>query len=162
VINNPEKSKVIGKIGYARWPKGPGGKRVTSLWNWGFPINAAIPEKRKRATWLFIQWAASAETQARTSYRFAGPAKRAGVNRLSFWKDPSFTKVVQAFGDNFIEASLQSLEHDTDVDWRPRVPQWPAIGDTVATAIQQALVGQATIPAALDEAQRRLEPLMRG
>jgi multiple sugar transport system substrate-binding protein len=162
VINNPEKSKVIGKIGYARWPKGPGGKRVTSLWNWGFPINAAIPEKRKRATWLFIQWAASAETQARTSYRFTGPAKRAGVNRLSFWKNPDFTKVVQAFGDNFIEASLQSLEHDTDIDWRPRVPQWPAIGDTVATAIQQALVGQATIPAALDEAQRRLEPLMRG
>ena len=27
-------------------------------------------------------------------------------------------------------------------NWRPRVPQWPAIGDTMATAIQSALVGQ--------------------
>ena len=42
VITNPEKSKVVGKIAYARWPKGPSGKRVTSIWNWGFPINAAL------------------------------------------------------------------------------------------------------------------------
>jgi multiple sugar transport system substrate-binding protein len=162
VVNNPEKSKVIGKIAYARWPKGPSGKRVTSIWNWGFPINAALPEKRKKATWLFIQWAASAETQARTAHRFAGPAKRSGVNRLSVWQDPDYVKLMRAFGDNFVEATMESLQNDTDVDWRPRVPQWPAIGDTVATAIQAALSGQSTPKAALDEAQRRIEPMMRG
>jgi multiple sugar transport system substrate-binding protein len=162
VVNNPDKSKVIGKVGYARWPKGPSGKRVTSIWNWGFPINAALPEKRKKATWLFIQWAASAETQARTAHLFAGPAKRSGVNRTSLWKDPGYVELMRKFGDNFVEATLASLEQDTDVDWRPRVPQWPAIGDTLATAIQSALAGQATVKAALDEAQRRIEPMMRG
>ncbi|PSC03671.1 hypothetical protein SLNSH_17970 [Alsobacter soli] len=162
VVNNPEKSKVIGKVAYARWPKGPSGKRTTSIWNWGFPINAALPEKRKKATWLFIQWAACAETQARTAHKFAGPAKRSGVNRVSLWKDSDYVKLMKGFGDNFVEATLESLQQDTDVDWRPRVPQWPAIGDTVATAIQQALAGQATAKAALDEAQRRLEPMMRG
>ena len=85
VITNPEKSKVVGKIAYARWPKGPNGKRVTSIWNWGFPINAALTDKQKKATWLFIEWAASAETQARTSWKFAGPAKRSGINRMSLW-----------------------------------------------------------------------------
>lgn len=162
VITNPEKSKVIGKIGFARWPKGPTGKRVSSIWNWGFPINASLPEKRKKATWLFIQWAASLQTQALTSYQFSGPAKRSGVNRLSLWKNPDFVKLMNSFGDNFVATTLDALEHDTDVNWRPRVPQWPAIGDTLATAIQQALVGQATTKAALDEAQRRLEPMMRG
>jgi ABC-type glycerol-3-phosphate transport system substrate-binding protein len=162
VVNNPEKSKVIGKVAYARWPKGPSGKRVTSIWNWGFPINAALPEKRKKATWLFIQWAASEETQARTAHRFAGPAKRSGVNRLSAWRDPEYVKLMRAFGDNFVEATMESLQNDTDVDWRPRVPQWPAIGDTVATAIQSALSGQATAKAALDDAQKRVEPMMRG
>jgi multiple sugar transport system substrate-binding protein len=162
VVNNPEKSKVIGKVAYARWPKGPSGKRVTSIWNWGFPINAALSEKRKKATWLFIQWAASAETQARTAHLFAGPAKRSGVNRTSLWKDPAYVELMRKFGDNFVEATLASLEQDTDVDWRPRVPQWPAIGDTVATAIQSALAGQASPKAALDEAQRRIEPMMRG
>lgn len=161
VINNPEKSKVIGKVAYARWPKGPSGKRVTSIWNWGFPINAALPPKRKVATWLFIQWAASAETQARTAHKFAGPTKRSGVNRTSLWRDPEYTGLMSKFGDNFVEATLASLEHDTDVDWRPRVPQWPAVGDQIATAIQQALSGQAAPKAALDEAQRRIEPMMR-
>ena len=162
VINNPEKSKIIGKVGYARWPKGPSGKRVSSIWNWGFPINAAQSEKKKKATWLFIQWAASAETQARTAHRFAGPAKRSGVNRSSIWKDPDYVKLMNGFGDNFVEATMATLQGDTDVDWRPRVPQWPAIGDTMATAIQSALSGQATVKAALDDAQRRVEPMMRG
>ena len=133
VLNNPEKSQVIGKIGFARWPKGPNGKRVTSIWNWGFPINAALSDKAKRATWLFITWAASAETQARTSWKFAGPAKRSGVNRASLWKAPDFVALMRASGDNFVEAAQQSLEQDTDVEWRPRVPQWPALGDTMGS-----------------------------
>src|SRR4051812_1555822 len=160
VLMNPEKSKVIGKVGFARWPKGPNGKRVTSIWNWGFPINASLTEKQKRATWLFIQWATSAETQARTSWKFAGPAKRSGVNRLSAWKSAEFSQAVGGAGANFISAALESLDQDTDVEWRPRVPQWPAIGETMATAIQSALVGQKKPKEALDEAQARIQQIL--
>ena len=162
VITNPEKSKVVGKIAYARWPKGPSGKRVSSLWNWGFPVNAALSDKAKKATWLFITWATSAETQARTSWKFAGPAKRSGLNRLSLWRSPEFAEAMKNAGDNFIKAALDSLEQDTDVDWRPRVPQWPAIGETMGTAIQSALVGQKTPKEALDEAQARIAQIMKG
>lgn len=161
VITNPEKSKVVGKVAYARWPKGPSGKRVTSIWNWGFPINAALTDKQKKATWLFISWAASAETQARTSWKFDGPAKRSGLNRLSLWKAPEFAAAMKGAGDNFIPAALESLEQDTDVEWRPRVPQWPAIGETMATAIQAALVGQKKPKEALDEAQARIAQIMK-
>jgi multiple sugar transport system substrate-binding protein len=161
VLMNPEKSKVIGKIGFARWPKGPNGKRVTSIWNWGFPINASLTEKQKKATWLFIQWATSAETQARTSWKFAGAAKRSGVNRLSAWKSAEFSQAVGGAGANFISAALESLDQDTDVEWRPRVPQWPAIGETMATAIQSALVGQKKSKEALDEAQARIQQILK-
>ena len=159
VLNNPEKSKVIGKIGFARWPKGPTGKRCTSIWNWGFPINAALSEKQKKATWLFIQWAAAAETQARTSWKFAGLAKRSGLNRSSLWRSPEFNDAMKGAGANFVEAARESLEHDTDVDWRPRVPQWPAIGESMATEIQAALVGQKKAKNALDDAQARIDQL---
>ncbi len=162
VITNPEKSKVVGKIAYARWPKGPNGRRVTSIWNWGFPINAALTDRAKKATWLFIEWAACAETQARTSWKFAGPGKRSGVNRLSLWRSPEFAAAMKDAGDNFIPAALESLEQDTDVDWRPRVPQWPAIGETMATAIQAALVGQKKPKEALDEAQARIQQILKG
>jgi len=161
VLTNPEKSKVIGKIAFARWPKGPSGKRCTSIWNWGFPINTALDEKAKRATWLFISWAAAPETQARTSWKFAGPAKRSGLNRTSLWRAPEFVAMSKDIGPNFVEAALTSLEQDTDVEWRPRVPQWPAIGDTMATAIQSALVGQKKSKEALDEAQARIAQILK-
>ncbi|HVL59264.1 MAG TPA: sugar ABC transporter substrate-binding protein [Burkholderiaceae bacterium] len=161
VINHPEKSRVIGKIGYARWPAGPGGRRVTSIWNWGFPVNAALSDRGKRATWLFISWAAAAETQARTSWKFDGPAKRSGINRISLWKSGEFANAMKGAGENFIPAALASLEQDTDVNWRPRVPQWPAIGETMATNIQAALVGQKKPKEALDEAQARIAQVMR-
>jgi ABC-type glycerol-3-phosphate transport system substrate-binding protein len=135
---------------------------VTSIWNWGFPINAALSDKAKKATWLFITWASSFETQARTSWKFAGPAKRSGVNRTSLWRAPEFAAAMQGMGDNFIPAALESLEQDTDVEWRPRVPQWPAIGDTMATAIQTALVGQKKPKEALDEAQARIQQILKG
>lgn len=162
VITNPEKSKVIGKIAYARWPKGPSGKRVTSIWNWGFPINAAASPKQKKAAWLFITWACCAETQIRGSWKYAGAGKRSGVNRLSLVRAPEFAAAMQYAGDNFIPAVLESLDQDTDVDWRPRVPQWPAIGDTMATAIQAALVGQKKPKEALDEAQARIQQILKG
>ena len=161
VLNNPEKSKVIGKVGFARWPRGPSGKRVTSIWDWGFPVNAALPEKQKKATWLFITWAAASETQARTSWKFNGPAKRSGINRTSLWRSAEFTNAMKDAGANFVEAALTSLEQDTDVDWRPRVPQWPAIGETMATEIQAALVGQKKAKDALDDAQARIEQIQK-
>jgi multiple sugar transport system substrate-binding protein len=161
VLNNPERSKVIGKIGYARWPAGPTGKRVTSIWNWGFPINAALSDKAKRATWLFISWAAAAETQARTSWKFAGPAKRSGLNRSSLWRNAEYTRFLAEGGHQLAEAASASLDQDTDVNWRPRVPQWPAIGDTMATAIQAALVGQKKPKEALDEAQVKIDGIMK-
>jgi ABC-type glycerol-3-phosphate transport system substrate-binding protein len=153
---------VIGKIGFARWPKGPTGKRCTSIWNWGFPINASISERQKKATWLFISWAASWETQARTSWKYPGPAQRSGLNRTSLWQAPEFRIAMKDTGYNFVEAALLSLQDDTDVDWRPRVPQWPVVGDSVATAIQTALVGQKKPKEALDEAQARVDQAMKG
>lgn len=162
VVANPEKSKVVGKIGFARWPKGPADKRVTSIWNWSFPINGALSEKQKQATWLFAQWAGSRETQIATSYDFPGAYKRTGANRASLWEDPKFLDLMSQFGDNYVEAATESFANDTDPDWRPRLPQWPAVGDTMATAIQAALVGQATPKDALAEAQQKIDKIVKG
>lgn len=162
VVANPEKSKVVDKIGFARWPKGPSGKRVTSIWNWSFPINGALTDKQKQATWLFSQWAASREVQVATSYAFPGAYKRTGANRASLWKDPKFLELMGKFGHNYVEAATESFANDTDPDWRPRLPQWPAVGDTMATAIQSALVGEATPADALSEAQKKLDKILAG
>jgi multiple sugar transport system substrate-binding protein len=162
IIGNPERSKVLGKIGFARWPKGPSGRRVSSIWNWAMPVNSALPEAARKATWLYIQWATSEETQIRTSFKFKGSGKRYGVNRVSLWNNPGYTKTIGDVGEKFLETSLTTLREDTDVDWRPRVPQWPAIGETMAKIVQAALVGQTNPKAALDDAQKQVERIMAG
>ncbi len=160
-VANPAKSKVVGKVAFGRWPKGPAGRRITSIWNWSFPINRAISDRAKVATWLWIQWAVSKPVQIRTSYAYQGKTdRRAGVNRLSLWQDERYRQSVN-FGPGFAEVVLISLREDTDPEWRPRVPQWPEIGNIMATAIQKALVKQATPKEALDEANAQIQDLLK-
>lgn len=161
ILADPAKSQVIGKLGFARWPKGPGGRRVTSIWNWSFPINASISDKEKAAAWLFIQWAGSKEIQTATSYAFDGAYKRISVNRSSIWNSEPYAELLDAIGPGLTRTTIDSIDEDTDVDWRPRVPQWPAVGEIVATAVQAALVGQAGPKAALDDAQTQVDGVMK-
>ena len=63
-------------------------------------------------------------------------------------------------GDGLIAAATASFEEDTDVEWRPRLPQWPAVGEIMATAIQASLVGQASPADSLNDAQTKIEKPM--
>lgn len=159
VLRDRTKSVVADALGFARWPAGPTGKRVTSIWNWSFPINAAMPRAEQVATWLFVQWAVSKETQVRTSQAYSGDSRRSGVNRTSLWQAADYRKSVQV-GRGFVEAVTRSFEEDQDLEWRPRVPQWPAIGDRMAVAVQSALTGQGSPKAVLDRANAEIAAIM--
>lgn len=162
IIENPAKSKVAGKIGYQRWPKGPSGRRVTSIWNWALPINAALSKKKKIATWLYIEWLTSRPTQFTSAIIKEGPDSvvRTGVNRISIWSDPEYRKVI-GFTPEYADVVLSSMKEDTDANWRPLVPEWPKIGELMAVAIQSALVKQSTPKQALDEANAKIAQLMK-
>ncbi len=162
IIENPNKSKMSGKTSYQRWPKGPSGRRVTSIWNWVMPINSVLPEKKKIATWLYIQWMGSRPTQFSSAVYKETPdaVVRTGVTRLSIWSDPEYRKVIN-FTPDYADVVLTSMKEDTDSDWRPRVPQWPKIGEVMAVAIQAALVKQETPKAALDNANAEITKIMR-
>ena len=162
VIENPKKSKVAGEVAYQRWPKGPSGRRVTSIWNWTMPVNAFLPPKKKVATWLYLQWLASRPTQFSSAIYKETPdaVVRTGVNRVSIWNDPEYRKVI-GFTPNYADVVLTSMKEDTDSDWRPRVPQWPKIGEAMAVAIQAALVKQKSPKDALDEANKTIAKVMK-
>lgn len=163
VIEEPSKSTVAGMTGYKRWPQGPSGRRVSSIWNWAMPINKASSENQKKATWLYLQWLASRPTQViSASYKETDDAVvRTGVNRVSIWDDPDYRELVN-FTDDYVDVVMTSLQEDTDPDWRPRVPQWPEIGDTMAIAVQSALTNQQTPQEALDEANDSISEIMGG
>lgn len=163
VIENPGSSSVAGSVGYKRWPTGPSGRRVSSIWNWAMPINASLDDTQKTATWLYLQWLASRPTQmlSATYQETENAVVRTGVNRMSIWEDPEYRELV-SFTDDYVDVVMTSLQEDTDPDWRPRVPQWPEIGDTMAIAVQSALTNQATPQEALDEANDAIAEIMGG
>jgi len=161
IIEDKRKSKVAGLIGYQRWPQGPTGRRVTSIWNWAFPISAALSKKKKVATWLYLQWLASRPTQFSSAIYKDTPEAvvRTGVNRISIWSDPEYRKVID-YTRNYADVVLTSMKEDMDVNWRPRLPEWPKIGELMAVAIQSALVKQTTPKEALDEANKNIAKIM--
>ncbi|MQA03720.1 MAG: extracellular solute-binding protein [Streptosporangiales bacterium] len=161
VLQDETKSTVAEKLGFARWPAGPDGTRVSSIWNWSFPINADFSRKEQIATWLFIQWATCKETQTRTSLDWSGARARSGVNRTSITKTSAYKKKFENVGRGFLDTLTTAFAEDQDPDWRPRVPEWPKIGDRMATAVQSALTGQEKPKEALDNVNKGLAKLVK-
>jgi ABC-type glycerol-3-phosphate transport system substrate-binding protein len=84
---------------------------------------------------------------------------RIGINRVSIWSSAEYRKVI-SYTPDYADVVLASMKEDTDADWRPRVPEWPKIGEAMAVAIQSALVKQTTPKKALDEANENIAKIM--
>jgi multiple sugar transport system substrate-binding protein len=67
---------------------------------------------------------------------------------------------VIGYTPDYADVVLTSMKDDTDADWRPRVPEWPKIGEEMAVAIQSALVKQTTPRKALDDANANIAKIM--
>ncbi|MBB3406346.1 multiple sugar transport system substrate-binding protein [Rhizobium sp. BK316] len=93
-IENPEKSRVVGKVGYGIMPKGPKAQAAATT---GDGIGVTAASKNKEAAYLFCQWVVSHDMGARLLQAGAGvpfrnsvleDAKvREGVTMPSAWVD---------------------------------------------------------------------------
>jgi multiple sugar transport system substrate-binding protein len=72
-LENPQSSRIAGKVGYMTVPKGP--KAAASAI---FASSLGIPEAstRKQAAWLFLQWFASKQNQTRVLQSGTGSSAR--------------------------------------------------------------------------------------
>lgn len=84
-FENPEKSEVVGKVGFCLVPAGPAGRIVTTeMYSFGIPKAGKNPE----AAWLFVQWLSSKEMQFR-ALMDGGE----GVTRRSAWENPAYEPI---------------------------------------------------------------------
>ncbi|KXA89580.1 hypothetical protein AKJ57_05140 [candidate division MSBL1 archaeon SCGC-AAA259A05] len=61
-IENPKKSKVVGKVGYTATPKGPAGQGVHPLgWSWSIP--SYVSSDRAKVSWALITYLTSKPMQ---------------------------------------------------------------------------------------------------
>ncbi len=146
IVENPQVSQVIGKIGYTVEPAGPTGKHTPMMGNWLL----GIPKAAKEKAWAFkfITWATGAEIQK--SYAAAG-----GIPfRKSILTDAALNKRYP-----FFRAMADSLA--APPFWRPRTTEWSAVEAILGTHTNAALAGTETPEQAVDKAAAEITQHMK-
>jgi len=112
VSNNPERSKVAGKVGISRLPHFPGGKSFSTLGGWQLGISAY--STNKEAAWRFVRFLSSERMQ-----KFI--ALRAGLapTRKALYEDGEILAAYPQFS-RMREVFLTAWP-------RPRTPLYPAL-----------------------------------
>lgn len=146
-VENPEKSRVVGKVGYAPFPAGPAG-RATNAWAHGVAVSkaGARSEKEKGAAALFIAWITGKESEIRR----VKAGEYLMIARMSTLESPEFVEQLEGYPD-WIVAFREGLKAGRPLF--PRIPEWSEIGDNLGIILEELFVGTRTdIGASLDEA----------
>jgi multiple sugar transport system substrate-binding protein len=144
-VRDPNKSKVIGKVGYALHPKAAKYSTETG----GFGIAIPANSTKKEAAFLLLQWLTSKSTDYKITKFGAMP------NRLSTLKDPAMQKEYPEF-----TAILENLKY-ANPDWRPLIPEWPEISmQYIGIALHEAITEKKTPEKAMSDVVEPVRKIM--
>lgn len=147
LVEDPEKSKVAGKVGYSTGPLGEGGQ--IGLWSWNYAIN--WKSKNKGAAWLFVQWATSHNELLELGKVFGAPA------RQSVWQNDDFIQALPS--SEAAEASLRALAiANPKPIWMH--PMFPEFGDVLSAKIGSIVAGLETAEEAMQDANEQVLKIM--
>jgi multiple sugar transport system substrate-binding protein len=148
VVEDPQKSKVQGKIGYALFPKGPKGQPGSTVAVWGLGIPKS--SKNQKAAWLFLQWATNKEQVLKVQ------SERGVLGcRDSVWKEAKGrAKVPADLADSLAEGSRIGTPL-----WNPPVVAVAEVRDAVGAAIVTSIQG-GDVRAAANKAAADMKRIM--
>ena len=144
--NDPAKSKIGGKVGYALHPKGvkyasqSGGLGLT------IPKNA----KNKDAAFLLMQWLTSKSADLKVVKAGGSATRTSTINNADVLKQyPEF-------------AILKEQLKYVDPDWRPIIAEWDEINiQALGVAVSEALTGKKTAEEALNGIAPKITDIMK-
>ena len=151
---DPKKSKVAGKVGYALIPSAESGKPYAGLWTWALGISRAT--KNKEAAWLFVEWATSPRTllNATVGYRNYNPS------RMSVTNDPRVQEIMTAWGGgSYLKTVAKNLE-TAKVAWTPQ-PERTRLGDIWARSLHEVYFQRMSAGDALKKASVEVDKVMK-
>lgn len=143
-FENPERSKVVGKVGYAMHPEGVRRGSQTGGFGIAIPKNA----EHKEAAFLLMQWLTSKKGDLMVAMEGGNPS------RFSTYEDAGLNKKYP-FASTFGEALKYA-----DPDWRPIIPVWGKINADIGTTMSKVLTEDLDIQEALDGVAERTKAVM--
>jgi multiple sugar transport system substrate-binding protein len=147
MFNDPEKSRVVGQVGYAKFPAGPA-RDTPNMLTWGLCITSS--SKNKEAAWLLMQWLTNKRQQLR--------AQMAGSStvRKSAWESPEFRAADKQ--PEWTRISLQAMA-TANAEWLPPIVAALEAKELVGGIIQAGMLGQ-DVKAAADKAAADMKRLI--
>ncbi len=143
-INDPAKSQVVGKVGWALHPMGTERASQTGGFGIGIPANA----ENKEAAFLLMQWLTSKQGDKLVALAGGNPS------RFSTHADADVNAKfphMKTFGE--------ALQY-ADPDWRPIIPVWGKINADLGTTLSKVLTEDLDIQTALDGVAERTRAVM--
>ncbi len=143
-IDDPSKSKVVGKVGWAMHPMGERRGSQTGGFGIGIPKNA----ENKEAAFLLMQWLTSKKGDKLVALAGGNPS------RFSTHEDAEVNAKfphMKTFGE--------ALQH-ADPDWRPIIPVWGKINADLGTTLSKVLTEDLDVKEALDGVAERTKGIM--
>lgn len=156
-LEDPAKSKVAGKVGYAALPRGP--KRSCNLWGGtGVGINANASADEQGASYLFALWATSPQTE-----KLIAGSKVGGETpvRQSVYADPAIKAAQHTFDPKYpnlisMQGTLVAWQPH-NIGFRPKVATWLKLDSVIFTELSKMLAGQQTPKVALESASKQFD-----
>lgn len=143
-VNDPTKSRVVGKIGWAPHPMGVRKGSQTGGFGIGIPKNA----EHKEAAFLLMQWLTSKKADKLIALAGGNPSRYSTHNDADVNAKFPHMKI---FGEAL---------KDADPDWRPIIPVWGKINADLGTALSKILTEDDDIQTALDGVAKRTKDIM--
>lgn len=159
LLSDPASSKVVGKVGFANAPVGPGTTRGNH-WYWSW--NLAIPKSSKEedSAFKFITWATSPDYIALVAKTKGTWAAVPPGTRTSTYNNAQYKKAAGAFSSLVLKSISTADVTKATKDPVPytgvqyvAIPEFQALGTQVGQYLAGALSGQTTIDQALSQAQ---------
>lgn len=143
-VNDPDKSQIVGKVGFAPHPMGTRRGSQTGGFGIAIPKNA----QNKDAAFLLMQWLTSKHGDKLIALEGGNPS------RFSTHMDEEVNAKFPHM------ATFGEALKDADPDWRPIIPPWGKINSELGTTLNKAIIGEMTIQEALDEVAQRAEGIL--
>ncbi len=160
VIDDPKKSPIAGKLGFA---PAPVMKTASSGWLWTWALATEGSSKHQDAAWTYESWATSKEYLNYAGQQLGWAAVPPGT-RTSLYQNPDYLK---AAGD-FAQATLDEISsvdvNNPGVQPRPYsgvqyvgIPEFQDLGTKVSAEITAVIAGQESVADALKKGQSLAE-----
>ena len=144
-VDDPEKSEIVGNVGWALHPEGTRRGSQTG----GFGIAIPSNSQNKEAAFLLMQWLTSKRGDKLIAEAGGSPS------RFSTYNDPDLQAKFP-----YYEIFAEALEY-ADPDWRPIIPEWGEINaPNLGVAIGEIVNDVKPAQEALDDVAVRIEALM--